>query len=187
MTRALISALVLTLIAAGCREAEQPPAPAAPATPPVAESSTVSATAPQAQPQPAEAPAEPLPEHDVTGSYFAMEKLPAEFAELDHMLLATIDENAEPAPLNGFLRPKKPSVPDFKLVNPTMTGRNLTFTTAAVDGVHYEFTGTFDVLHKFAENPPEYETPVLTGTLTKHRNGNSVASTPVKFRYEAGG
>lgn len=187
MTRALISALVLTLIAAGCREAEQPPAPAAPATPPVAESSTVSATAPQAQPQPAEVPAETLPEHDVTGSYFAMDKLPADFAELDHLMLATIDENAEPAPLNGFLRPKKPSVPDFKLVNPTMTGRNLTFTTAAVDGVHYEFTGTFDVLHKFAENPPEYETPVLTGTLTKHRNGNSVASTPVKFRYEAGG
>ena len=189
MTRALISALVLTLIAAGCREAEQPPAaPAAPATPPVAESTTVATIAPTApEAPPATVPAEPLPEHDVTGSYFAMEKLPAEFAELDHLMLATIDENAEPAPLNGFLRPKKPSVPDYKLVNPTMTGRNLTFATAPVNGVHYEFTGAFDVLHKFAENPPEYETAVLTGTLTKHRNGETVATTPVKFRYEAGG
>ncbi|HEX8409153.1 MAG TPA: hypothetical protein VF883_09825 [Thermoanaerobaculia bacterium] len=186
MTRALISALVLTLIAAGCREAEQPPAaPASPATPPVAESSTVAPTA--TQPQPAEVPPEPLPEHDVTGSYFAMDKLPADFAELDHLMLATIDENAEPAPLNGFLRPKKQSAEDYKLVNPTMTGRTLTFTTAPVNGTHYEFTGAFDVLHKFAENPPPYETAVLTGTLTKHRGGNSIATTPVKFRYENGG
>ena len=180
MRRALIPALVLTLLTAACREAE---APAAPAAPPAAESTTVASTATQ----PAEAAAEPLPEHDVTGSYFAMTDLPAEFAEVDHLLLATIDENANPAPLNGFLRPKGQAAKDYTLVNPTMTGRNLTFTTIAVDGIHYEFTGAFDVLHKFAENPPPYETAVLTGTLTKHRGGKSVASTPVKFRYEAGG
>lgn len=185
MTRTLVTVLLLTLIAAACRETEQPAIPAAPVTPPVAESTAVAPAVTETLP--AEAPAETLPEHDVTGSYFAMDELPADFAELDHLMLATIDENAEPAPLNGFLRPKKQSADDYKLVSPTMTGRNLTFTTAPVKGTHYEFTGAFDVLQKFAENPPPYETAVLTGTLTKHRNGETVAKTPVKFRYEAGG
>lgn len=161
MSRAWIAALVLSVVA-GCREAEPPAAPA-------------------------EVPAAATASHDVTGAYFAMTDLPAEFAELDHLSLATIDENAAPAPLNGFLRPKELSAKDYTLVSPKLDGRNLTFTTIAVDGVHYEFTGAFEVLGKFAENPPNYETPVLTGTLTKLRDGRSVASTPVKFRYEAGG
>ena len=124
---------------------------------------------------------------DPTGAYFAMTELPADFAELDHLLLATIDENAAPAPLNGFLRPKKHEAKDYVLVSPKRDGRNLTFTTAAVDGVSYQFEGAFEVVGNFAENPPPYETAVLTGTLTKLRDGNTVASTPVRFRYEAGG
>ena len=116
-----------------------------------------------------------------------MDELPAEFAELEHLSLATIDDNAEPAPLNGFLRPKDRDARDYALISPKLEGRNLTFTTAAVDGVHYEFNGAFEVVGNFAAEPPSYETAVLTGTLTKHRGGRSVASTPVKFRYEAGG
>lgn len=127
------------------------------------------------------------PQHEVTGAYFAMTELPAEFAELDHLALATIDENAAPAPLNGFLRPKKQSAKDYTLESPTLDGKTLTFRTVAVDGVHYEFTGAFELLGNFPETPPDYETAVLTGTLTKLRDGQSVASTPVKFRYEAGG
>lgn len=127
------------------------------------------------------------PSHDVTGAYFAMSEWPAEFAELDHLALATIDENAAPAPLNGFLRPKEQSAKDYTLINPTLDGKSLTFKTIAVDGVHYEFRGAFEILDNFPSNPPAYETAVLTGTLTKLRDGKSVASTPVKFRYEAGG
>ncbi len=124
---------------------------------------------------------------DPTGAYFVMTELPPELAELDHLLLATIDENAAPAPLNGFLRPKEQEAKDYVLVSPKLDGRNLTFTTAAVDGVSYRFEGAFEVVGNFAENPPPYETAALTGTLTKLRDGNAAASTPVKFRYEAGG
>ena len=174
MSRVLISLALATLLAS-CREAE-PPAP--PAT------TSTTAPAPAVTATQAEAPA---PSHDVTGAYFAMNDLPAEFAELEHLLLATIDENAAPAPLNGFLRPKKREAKDYTLVSPKLDGKNLTFRTVAVDGVHYEFNGAFEVLDHFAANPPAYETTVLSGTLTKLRDGQTVAATPVKFRYEAGG
>lgn len=167
MSRSLIFA-VTVLLAFGCRETPQPEAPAAEPT----------------------ATAAVLPDpvsHDVTGAYFPTDPWPSELAELDHLSLATIDENGEPAPLSGFLRPKEQAAKDFKLLNPSMDGRNLTFMTGAVDGVYFTFTGAFEVLGKFPENPPGYETVVLSGTLNKLRNGTTVASTPVKFRYEAGG
>jgi hypothetical protein len=180
MRSVLILAALLSFVV-GCSEKES----AVVTTETPTATTTVAPEAPAAEAPPSTP--EPLPEHDVTGAYFAMAKLPAEFAELDHLMLATIDENAEPAPLNGFLRPKKQSATDYTLVNPTMQGKALTFTTKPVDGVSYSFTGAFDVLGKFAENPPDYETAVLTGTLTKLRGTQQVAVTPVKFRYEAGG
>ena len=124
---------------------------------------------------------------DPTGAYFAMDELPADFAELEHLSLATIDENAAPAPLNGFLRPKDRNAQDYVLVNPTLAGQHLRFRTATVDGVVYEFEGDFAVTGDLAANPPPYETAALTGTLTKLRDGKIVASVPVRFRYEAGG
>ena len=124
---------------------------------------------------------------DPTGAYFAMSELPAEFKELEHLSLATIDENAAPAPLNGFLRPKARGADDYVLVKPLLSGTALTFTTTAVKGVHYSFTGAFQRTGNFAENPPGYEDVALSGTLTKLRDGAPIASTPVNFRYEAGG
>ena len=175
MSRLLIPAAFLLIAVAACREAEAPSA--------VAPTNTV-ATTTEAAPAPV-APSEPL--LDPTGAYFAMTELPAEFAELEHLSLATIDDNAAPAPLNGFLRPKDRNARDYALISPKLDGKSLTFTTAAVDGVHYEFNGAFEVVGNFAADPPSYETAVLTGTLTKLRNGKTIASTPVEFRYEAGG
>lgn len=185
MNRVLCSA-ALTLLLLGCAAEEQrstPPADtaAAPASP-SASADTAPAPATTTQP-PAAAPAA----HDVTGAYFPMDALPAEFAELEHLSLATIDENAAPAPLNGFLRPKKRSAEDYKLVDPSLVERKLTFVTTAHGGIHYEFDGEFQVLDDFAANPPAYETVVLSGTLRRMRGGQTVASTPVRFRYEAGG
>lgn len=125
--------------------------------------------------------------HDVTGAYFPIDALPDDFAELDHLLLATIDENAAPAPLNGFLRPKAPDAKDYPLVRPSLEERRLTFETAPVAGVRYAFDGRFEMLANFPENPPAYETVVLSGTLRRIDGGTTVASTPVRFRYEAGG
>lgn len=184
MSRAVLIASIAAAVI-GCRAAEEPSQPAAATTATEAVSTGDAAPAP---------PFDVIPEHasdsivpDVTGAYFAMDPLPAEFAELDHLLLATIDENAAPAPLNGFLRPKKRSAADYTLVSPKLDDTRLTFATSAVDGVHYTFTGEFDQLSDFPRDPPGSDVAVLAGTLTKVRNGQTVATTPVRFRYEAGG
>jgi hypothetical protein len=158
----------------GCAVEEQPATPPAVTTTPTTVSSAATTAADSA-------------DHDVTGAYFPIDALPADFAEIEHLLLATIDENAAPAPLNGFLRPRARAAEDYVLVKPSLEGRRLTFETTAHGGVHYAFEGEFQVLDKFAENPPSPETVVLSGTLRRIREGQPVASTPVRFRYEAGG
>ncbi len=186
MTRVLCGA-ALTLLLFGCAAEERTPPPAADTAPATASSVAAPATDTVEEPQGSD-PAAPVPaDHEVTGSYFPIEALPADFAELEHLLLATIDENGAPAPLNGFLRPKARSAEDYRLVNPSLAERRLTFETTAHGGVQYAFDGQFAVLGNFPANPPEYETTVLSGTLRRIRNGQTVASTPVRFRYEAGG
>ena len=124
---------------------------------------------------------------DVTGAYFAVGTLPSAFAEIEHLSLATIDENGNPAPLNGFIRPRRRSASDYRLANPTLNGNDLNFTTAAVNGISYRFTGRFEMMRDFAANPPESDAVVLRGTLTKLERGEVVAETPVSFTYSAGG
>lgn len=183
MNRALCSA-ALTLLLFGCAAEEPSPAPAADTAPTTAPAGApASAAEPAAEPPGGDAPSD----HDVTGAYVPIDALPPAFAELEHLLLATIDENAAPAPLNGFLRPRSRTAADYKLVNPSIEGRRLTFVTEAHGGVHYAFEGQFRVVGNFPADPPAYETVVLDGTLTRIRDGQTVASTPVRFRYEAGG
>jgi hypothetical protein len=171
-----------SVAAIGCREAKPPAAePDPPAVATVSSAEVATAT------EAAVADQSPAMTHDVTGAYFPTDPWPAGFAELDFLSLATIDENAAPAPLNGFLRPKQASAEDYTLLSPKLEGKRLTFTTKVVGGTQYAFTGTFEVLADFPANPPSYETVVLSGTLTRQRDGKTVAETPVKFRYEAGG
>lgn len=180
---------VVVLLVAGCGETGGEGSAPATATETVgtAPADTAEATVTSAATAPETAAAEETSGGDVTGSYFPTTPLPAEFAELEHLLLATIDENGAPAPLNGFLRPKASRAKDYVLVQPALSGRNLTFTTAAVNGVHYTFTGAFTRLAHFAADPPPLDEVVLTGTLTKSRDGKQVATTPVSFGYQAGG
>lgn len=192
MNRALCSA-ALTLLLLGCAAEERsqtPPADAPPspdAAPATAPSAAATAAGTVAEPRRSDAPAAVPAGSDVTGAYFPIDPLPADFAELEHLLLATIDENAAPAPLNGFLRPKSRTADDYHLLKPSLVERRLTFDTTSHRGVHYAFDGQFEILGNFATNPPEYETVVLSGTLRRIRDGQTVASTPVRFRYEAGG
>jgi hypothetical protein len=176
--------LLLLLIAAACRQNEPAPATTTTTTTTTTTAPVTTSTAPPASTTTTASDESPL---DPTGAYFAMDEWPAEFAELEHLSLATIDDNAEPAPLNGFLRPKAREAKDYALVNPKIEGQELTFTTAAVNGIHYEFAGTFAMRGNFAADPPSSDLAVLTGTLTKLRKGRVVASTPVRFHYEAGG
>lgn len=124
---------------------------------------------------------------DVTGAYFSVGVLSDDFAEIEFLALANIDENAKPSPLNGFMRTRRKSAKDYKLVNPTLQGKILTFTTDAVDGISYSFTGAFEKLDNFPMNPPPAEEVVLKGMLMKKKDGNILAETKVDYTYSAGG
>lgn len=152
---------------------------------------TTAAVSPSATATPAAQPTKTTEEktdtnNDVTGAYFPSTALPADFSEIEHLSLANIDDQGKPAPLNGFIRPKRQSAKDYKLVNPKLDGKNLTFSTVSVDGVSYSFTGAFEKLDNFPENPPPDDEVVLKGTLTKMRDGKAVAETKVNFTYSAG-
>jgi hypothetical protein len=124
---------------------------------------------------------------DVTGAYFVKGTLPNDFSEIDHLSLATIDDQGNPAPLNGFIRPKRRSAKDYRLENPKLDGRNLTFSTTTVDKVSYSFTGTFEKLDDFSANPPPVDEVILRGKLTKMLDGKKVSEADVNFTYSAGG
>jgi hypothetical protein len=122
---------------------------------------------------------------DVFGYYSPQGKLPAAFAEIDILLLSTIDNQGNPAPLNGFIRPKRKSAKDYRLVNPKLEDKNLTFKTQAVRGISYSFAGAFTKLGNFPVDRPEGEV-LLKGHLIKMRNGKKVAETDVSFTYSGG-
>lgn len=124
---------------------------------------------------------------DVTGGYFVKGALPSEFSEIEHLSLATIDDQGNPAPLNGFIRPKRRAAKDYQLLNPKLNGKTLTFSTKAVSGISYSFTGTFEKLADFSVNPPPSDEVILRGKLTKLLDGNMVMETDVNFTYSAGG
>jgi hypothetical protein len=188
MKRLVLVCAIFGLCAMGCsKAADSPTSNANKATVAVSPSANAAAT-PAAQPAATASPEKSGAkfEGDPTGAYFATGTLPADFAEIDHLNLATIDENAKPAPLNGFIRPKRRSAKDYKLVNPKLDGRNLTFTTEAVDGVSYSFTGAFEKMGDFAADPPPTDEVILKGTLTRTKDGKATEA-KVNFTYSAGG
>ena len=72
----------------------------------------------------------------------------------------------------------------FKLVNTTRD--KLTFTTVALGGVSYEFTGHFLKGGVFAATNLDDQTPVLEGLLTKYKSGKKVGAATLKFTYFGG-
>jgi hypothetical protein len=63
--------------------------------------------------------------------------------------------------------------------------RGFAFTTRAVKGTSYSFTGRF-LRTDFVDNELDFDKPVLVGTLTKYRGGKKVAEANVRLSYFAG-
>ena len=125
---------------------------------------------------------------DLTGAYFPVGDLPSDFSEIDFLALSTLDDQGNPAPLNGFIRPKRRSAKDYRLVNLTLNSNQISFTTTSVGRVSYSFKGRFEVMGNFPENPPAADRVVLTGELLKIVDGGApVAGANVSFTYSAGG
>lgn len=76
--------------------------------------------------------------------------------------------------------------PSFRFKTLNVRQNNFTFTTVALKGVSYSFSGRFLKGGVYSSGILDDETPVLEGTLTKFRNGQKLAKAKFKFVYFGG-
>ena len=130
-----------------------------------------------------------LAEDDVFGFFMISGKAPKEFADIDHINLGGSGEYGAGAnpPYYGQIRLKDKKKTDFKLLKPTLEGKNLSFKTEAVNGVSYEFVGTLTQTDfSTPETQPQAEEKVLSGTLRKLKAGKMIAESKVEFTWFLG-
>jgi hypothetical protein len=121
-------------------------------------------------------------ENDIFGYYTIQGNAPVGFTDISEIHLAG-DYGAQQNPqVHGLVRLKSKTAKDFAINKPTLSGKNITFTTKAVGGISYQFTGTFV---KFPNNTQQAGT-VLRGVLRKFKGKTKIAEANVKFSYEAG-
>ncbi len=121
---------------------------------------------------------------DIFGYYIFEGKVPKAFADISHIHLAGYSGEQQTPQSFGFIRLKKKNAKDLDLLGITLKGKNVSFITYTVGGIHYYFNGTFTKLGDFPANPPQGI--VLKGKLFKLKNNRKFAEANVRFRYEAG-
>jgi hypothetical protein len=75
---------------------------------------------------------------------------------------------------------------NFRYKTLSVTRERFVFTTVAIGGVSYSFTGTFLKGGVYAAANLDDETPVLEGVLVKNKQGKKVAEAKLKFIYFGG-
>ncbi|HEX8734519.1 MAG TPA: hypothetical protein VF721_04300 [Pyrinomonadaceae bacterium] len=122
-------------------------------------------------------------ENDIFGYYTIQGKAPVGFTDISEIHLAGDYGAQQKPPVHGLIRLKNKTAKDFAINKPTLNGKNITFTTKAVGGISYQFTGTFV---KFPNNEAQ-EGTVLRGILRKFKGKTKIAEANLKFSYSAGG
>lgn len=122
-----------------------------------------------------------------SGTFSIHGKAPQAFANIEVLEIGGDDEYGWKAtpPFYGFIRLNTKARTDYKLLKPTIDGKNINFKTRAVAGVSYEFEGTFTPLD-FAEKDLRNQV-VLSGTLKKMMGGKVAAEAKLDFDYTPGG
>jgi hypothetical protein len=120
-----------------------------------------------------------------TFGYYTIEKSTKDFSDISEIHLAGEYGANEKPPMYGLIRMKARKAKDYVLNKPVSDGKKITFTTRAVNGISYSFSGTFVRLGNFPEERPEGEV-LLKGTLTKMKGKTKLASGTFSFSYSAG-
>jgi hypothetical protein len=123
-------------------------------------------------------------EVDIFG-YYTIEKPSKAFADIEEIHLAGDYGEMQKPKFYGLIRMKSKKASDYKLLKPTLSGKNLTFSTKSVGNISYKFVGTFTKLGEFPVLQPNGEI-ILKGTLTKYRGKKKIASAKVNLSYFAG-
>jgi hypothetical protein len=121
---------------------------------------------------------------DIFGYYY-IEKSPKAFADISEIHLAGEYGAGQKPPFYGLIRMKAKKAKDFHLLKPTLSGKNLTFSTKSVGGINYTFSGAFTKLGNFPSERPDGEV-LLKGTLIKFKGKIKIAEMKVSFSYFAG-
>lgn len=124
---------------------------------------------------------------DASGTFSIHGRAPQAFANIEVLEIGGDDEygwKASP-PFYGFIRLNDKAKTDFKLLKPTIDGKNISFKTKVTGGVSYEFVGSFTRLD-FAEKDLRNQI-VLSGTLKKLVAGKVAAEAKLDFDFTPGG
>lgn len=118
---------------------------------------------------------------DPDGSFWIHGEPPAEFSEVSAINLNA--KRLRRLPAQGL------QVTDgttYRFKTATVLRNKFTFTTLALKGVSYSFSGKFLKGGNFAATALNDEVPVMEGTITKYRDGKKVAEAKLKFIYFGG-
>jgi hypothetical protein len=121
---------------------------------------------------------------DIFG-YYSIVKPTKAFADISEIHLAGDYGETQNPVFYGLIRLKSKKSKDFQLLKPSLSGKNLTFSTKSVGNISYKFVGAFTKLGEFPVLQPNGEV-LLKGTLTKYRGKKQIASANVKLSYFAG-
>lgn len=121
---------------------------------------------------------------DIFG-YYTIVKPTKEFTDISEIHLAGDYGEMQKPKFYGFIRMKSKKTLDYKLLKPTLSGKNFSFSTKSVGNINYKFVGAFTKLGEFPVTQPNGEI-ILKGTLTKYRGKKKIASAKVKLSYFAG-
>lgn len=122
---------------------------------------------------------------DIFGYFYFKGSVSKDFSNIREIHLAGDFGAKEKPPFYGLIRLKAQSAKDFPILKPTGAGKNISFTTKAVGGVSYQFTGAFTRLDLEEKQIPESQV-VLKGKLTKLKNGKQIAEQDASFTYFPG-
>lgn len=116
------------------------------------------------------------------------DSLPAWAQSIDHLHLSNIElRGAEivKVPLEGFIRMKESAGGrDFHLQPVRLEGQALSFTTEEIDGISYDFEGTFLVSGELPMEQPQGT--ALQGRLRRLERGAPAGELDARFSYTPG-
>lgn len=118
---------------------------------------------------------------DPDGSFWIHGNTPNDFSDFGAINLNA--KKSKRLPVAG-LETNKGKRYNFKTVS--VKRESFTFTTVAVAGISYSFSGRFLKGGVYSSGILDDQTPVLEGTLTKYRGGQKVAEAKLKFVYFGG-
>ena len=126
-------------------------------------------------------------EKEPYGSFVPAPKFAKAFREITRVQLSGAGEygvQAKPKAYYGTIETKGGAT--FVVAERQITGRKITFATEAVRGVSYKFSGTL-ARTDFHDGGVPMNEVMLSGRMTKLKNGKEVAVGDVAFFFEAGG